>query len=429
MSRKNTKELELLSAYLDGEVTPAERAAAEKLIERDDNARDLYRRLRRTSAMLGELPRLAAPASVQQEVLSRYHSKHRPGLLKRLSGLIRPLLSPAPAVAFVGTVFVVGAIILLVITGRQPVETDETLWAVGEPDEGEPPDKVLDKEEKPTLSQPPETRSVGTGVAKLEEGKREKKRDGKGVPGEKREEHDARMETYADAGEPPEERRSELEMRTREHVAAEESEEIVDRATVAASPRLARRVDEAAPTGTDSPVTEPVILSARQEAQITDFDSDLVGRAQKYYAEETSPCIAEKGKPLELDDSVPLGNDSNPLFDPATFEAPRLPSFNFIGRGVPSGRPRMLVHGEAHVSKNGDVLYLRLVGQRDDARLINALADRLMTLRVEPARWKRNSLLEALSVRTADNRLLAEMRAQRNVSVFYSFAITINRAH
>lgn len=52
---------ELLSAYIDGEVTPREKAQVEEILLRDAGARSLLDELRQTSAMIAGLPRHGAP--------------------------------------------------------------------------------------------------------------------------------------------------------------------------------------------------------------------------------------------------------------------------------------------------------------------------------------------------------------------------------
>lgn len=59
---------ELLSAYLDGEVDPRQKAAVERLLDRDPEARALLADLRRNREILTGLPRHAAPASILTDV-------------------------------------------------------------------------------------------------------------------------------------------------------------------------------------------------------------------------------------------------------------------------------------------------------------------------------------------------------------------------
>jgi hypothetical protein len=61
MAKSNEQISELISAYIDGEVTPREREQVESLLKRDPAARRLHDDLRQTSAILAGLPRHAAP--------------------------------------------------------------------------------------------------------------------------------------------------------------------------------------------------------------------------------------------------------------------------------------------------------------------------------------------------------------------------------
>jgi len=62
---------ELLSAYLDGEVTPEQRAQVEAKLESDVEARELLSELEHTVSLVHELPRVAAPPSIAEEITSR----------------------------------------------------------------------------------------------------------------------------------------------------------------------------------------------------------------------------------------------------------------------------------------------------------------------------------------------------------------------
>lgn len=61
---------ELLTAAVDGELTPAERKAARRLLRESDAARVLYAELKTDATRLKKLPRVAAPADLADNVLS-----------------------------------------------------------------------------------------------------------------------------------------------------------------------------------------------------------------------------------------------------------------------------------------------------------------------------------------------------------------------
>lgn len=62
---------ELLSAYLDGEVTATERAEAQRLLESNSAARELLEDLRRNTSALQSLPRTTAPIEIAERVRQR----------------------------------------------------------------------------------------------------------------------------------------------------------------------------------------------------------------------------------------------------------------------------------------------------------------------------------------------------------------------
>lgn len=66
-----TKQLEQLTAYLDGELSAAERVAVERWLEKDAAARALLAELRQTVQLVGSSPRDAAPVHMADTVLAR----------------------------------------------------------------------------------------------------------------------------------------------------------------------------------------------------------------------------------------------------------------------------------------------------------------------------------------------------------------------
>jgi hypothetical protein len=65
------EQFELLTAYVDGELTAAQRAAVEQLLARDEPARALVERLRRTARLVGSLPRGRAPVGLAERVMAQ----------------------------------------------------------------------------------------------------------------------------------------------------------------------------------------------------------------------------------------------------------------------------------------------------------------------------------------------------------------------
>lgn len=68
---KRPEQIEQLTAYLDGELPPAERSEVERLIAEDASARSLLEDLKRTSEWVSALPRGRAPADLADRVTAR----------------------------------------------------------------------------------------------------------------------------------------------------------------------------------------------------------------------------------------------------------------------------------------------------------------------------------------------------------------------
>jgi hypothetical protein len=151
---------------------------------------------------------------------------------------------------------------------------------------------------------------------------------------------------------------------------------------------------------------EPSYFTADQREPEKLAEAEGGDPASQFYVSETVTYITERGEPATLDVSAPPGSDANPLSDPSTFLPPRFLSFEFIGSGVPQRSDEVQVFVESHISRTGSIIYMRVIGQRSNAALIEDLADRLFSTRLIPARGEQDS-----------------------VSVFYSFVAVIKPAH
>ncbi len=81
-----------LSAYLDGELTAAERAEVEAWLARDEHARRTLAELERTAAALGSLPRARAPDELLELITSQVERRELLGIDGRAAGVPRPLV-------------------------------------------------------------------------------------------------------------------------------------------------------------------------------------------------------------------------------------------------------------------------------------------------------------------------------------------------
>ena len=67
----DAEQLEQLTAYLDGELAPAQRAEVDRLLAEDPDARALFDELRQTSRLVSALPRASAPEGLADAVVNR----------------------------------------------------------------------------------------------------------------------------------------------------------------------------------------------------------------------------------------------------------------------------------------------------------------------------------------------------------------------
>ncbi|MDZ4657886.1 MAG: zf-HC2 domain-containing protein [Bythopirellula sp.] len=90
---------ELLSAYVDGELTAAERAVVEARLKSDPAARELVAEIQALSGTLRSLPKLAATEDVRSAVLGQVTDKQPVALPEYRPGPLRRLVWPALAIA------------------------------------------------------------------------------------------------------------------------------------------------------------------------------------------------------------------------------------------------------------------------------------------------------------------------------------------
>ena len=411
MRKRGAELTELLSAYLDGEVTPRERAEAEELLRSDGEARELLRRLERTRGLLGAVERLPAPAHLQRRVLGAAAQRKSSPLLERLRRSLLSAWSPAPALAAAFSVVVIATVVYFAyVGGPMPPpaadvgeEADAGVADVSRPpaDDGEEQGKefaVADEiEEEALAEQPAPTAAPGAGVGARA-----------GAEGDEERAERERRAGPADSGRARAQEEAPAATRQPErYVVAPEREASDDLVAAEPGERMdARRHVETAAldadTGFEAGLKRPGIFRARERtygyyAEGADYET-----SNRFYVSESRTHIAERGRTRRLDASAPPGDDRNPLFDPDTFDPPRLTAFDFFGRGERAGMQELQVFGEAHVARNGAILYLRLVGDSGSRNLIDAFADHLLAARLIPAR-----------------------REQNPVSVFYNFVVVI----
>src|SRR5262245_44448263 len=79
------RHLLLLTAYVDGELSPRQRRHVDRLLRKNEEARDLLRKLQADSRQLIDLPRVSAPSDLSESVMSGVSQ------LKRRPVAARPL--------------------------------------------------------------------------------------------------------------------------------------------------------------------------------------------------------------------------------------------------------------------------------------------------------------------------------------------------
>ncbi len=90
---------ELLSAYVDGELTEAERAVVEERLRNDPAARELVAVMRSLAGTLRSLPKLRVAEDVRSAVLAQVRDKPKVELAEYRRGPLRRLMWPAIAIA------------------------------------------------------------------------------------------------------------------------------------------------------------------------------------------------------------------------------------------------------------------------------------------------------------------------------------------
>lgn len=125
----------------------------------------------------------------------------------------------------------------------------------------------------------------------------------------------------------------------------------------------------------------------------------------RFRATDSNVFVAERGSPPRADSDKEPGSNLNPIANPALFTPPLLPPFEFLAGVAEETDSEIRITGEAHVARNGKILYFRLYGDRRYQVIIETFADHLQVSRLLPAR-----------------------RGSRAVSVLFNFEILISKS-
>lgn len=101
------KLIELLSAYADGEVSPAERDEVERLLASDPEAQALYRRLTSTTSMLKTMERVQAPPTLRHILRTRMVTSREIPFFQRMRLLVEKRRLRMSQLAYLLSFFVI----------------------------------------------------------------------------------------------------------------------------------------------------------------------------------------------------------------------------------------------------------------------------------------------------------------------------------
>ncbi|MEM6794222.1 MAG: zf-HC2 domain-containing protein [Acidobacteriota bacterium] len=117
---KTEAQVEMLSAYLDGELRPDEKARVEALLERDPGARQQLEGMRSMVSGLGSLERLAPPPTLGQDVTRRIALQgERRSLLDRVEDGLSGLQGQSNIFLMFALIFSLAAITFLFVQGLE----------------------------------------------------------------------------------------------------------------------------------------------------------------------------------------------------------------------------------------------------------------------------------------------------------------------
>ena len=151
MSRDDDRITELLSAYIDGEVSDLECAEAERLLREDPEAAALYERLKAATGLLNGLGKVEAPPTLQRGVLLHLKPGKQTGFAARLREMMQPRIAPVPLVTFAAAIIVVIALSYFATTQlflETPIEPEggEQMASAVDPEKEKSPRRKTGKE-------------------------------------------------------------------------------------------------------------------------------------------------------------------------------------------------------------------------------------------------------------------------------------------
>jgi len=163
--KKQDQLIEMLSAFLDGELSPAQSKKLQRRLDEDPHARQLLKELRQVSAQIGNLPSVSAPPDLSGGVvqqLERDWLLDREDIVAEMAGRKhlrwRRLLTAAAVLVLAGAVTLIVYQVLYNVQNN-PLTPSDPLIIANLPENPSEPDKIVgspdDKIPEQNQSSPP----------------------------------------------------------------------------------------------------------------------------------------------------------------------------------------------------------------------------------------------------------------------------------
>lgn len=121
----DAEQLEQLTAYLDGELAPAQRAEVDRLLAEDPDARALFHELQQTSRLVSALPRASAPEGLADAVVNRLERRELIGESSLQWTTRPPAATWSRRIAVAASITLVGTAVWIAWPHLAPLALDE----------------------------------------------------------------------------------------------------------------------------------------------------------------------------------------------------------------------------------------------------------------------------------------------------------------
>lgn len=427
---------ELLSAYIDGEVTADEKAEVEELLRKDQVAANLYGKLSMTKNLLGTMQPLSAPVVLNKKLTQQFKVLKQQNIFSRLRSIFKPISVPVPVFTYLGALIILSIIffysssVLFIQPTEQPNRPGQAGTA-GRSAESEAPAEQFALEQEKKSKEEETTPSGSIGLLRKDHDREDSEADNTPLMADaaaESEDTGEAVEGYGTDKTAPATRTSEetLAARGNEMRAGTESsakpaapsaddrlKTITGEAPlVMAEPKPTRSRDEATPSKDEVTMgkTKAGIVLSPETGEIKESSIGLAGGVTitrtTYRAEILNETIPADSNIQADEDRQVGGNAIHSVFrggkadkrlaqyfkkaqQPAqkqknTISAP-IPDIDFQAIDPEAGDRSFIVTGEMQVADNGKILQLRISGHPAARFLIDAYADHLQTTPMLPA--------------------------------------------